>query len=138
MKRFWDKVRKTDQCWEWTSATTSAGYGAFYLNGQSSLAHRFSYEDAKGSVPKGLELDHLCQNKVCVNPDHLEPVTHQENIRRGMLTKRSKVCRKCGADLTNPNNLYKPFGANGRRCKQCLKDAVNQRYLTSKLKKGEL
>jgi hypothetical protein len=79
--RFWSKVDQGEDCWRWT-ACTSNGYGRFSVKRQPVLAHRFAYELLVGPIPEGLELDHLCRNRWCVNPDHLEPVTHDENVRR--------------------------------------------------------
>lgn len=78
-------------CWEWTGAVDLNGYGVVYGNGRMRKAHRVLYEKANGTVPHGLELDHLCRNRKCVNPDHLEPVTHRENILRGVGTAASRA-----------------------------------------------
>lgn len=77
-------VDKTESCWNWTGALTTAGYGSLTKNYQRMYAHRWSYEQHVGPIPEGLALDHLCRNRSCVNPDHLEPVTIGENVRRGM------------------------------------------------------
>lgn len=69
-------------CWVWQLSTYGTGYGQVNRGGRRTTAHRWYYEQRHGSVPEGLELDHTCENPLCVNPDHLEPVTHQENIRR--------------------------------------------------------
>lgn len=89
LSRLWPKVRKADGCWEWLATRTSNGYGQFWAGrysatGQPLLdsAHRVVYEALVGPIPAGLELDHLCRNAGCVNPAHLEPVTHAENVRR--------------------------------------------------------
>lgn len=83
-ERFWEKVNKTDSCWVWTAGANS-GYGCFYLTGgrKSTPAHRWAYEKIVDTIPEDLVLDHLCRNRLCVNPEHLEPVTHKENILRG-------------------------------------------------------
>lgn len=74
-------------CWIWDGRPQPLGYGTTKLNGRTIPAHQYVYEKIKGPVPEGLILDHLCRNPRCVNPDHLEPVTHAENIRRGNATK---------------------------------------------------
>lgn len=85
-ERFWAKVdRRSDaECWLWLAATAGAGYGQFGANGKSVRAHRYAYEALVGPIPDGLEIDHLCNIRLCVNPGHMEPVTHAENVRRGL------------------------------------------------------
>ncbi len=85
--RFWSKVDKTGACWNWIAGRSGSGYGSFLLNGSYRCAHVVSWEAVNGDVPDGMELDHLCRNQLCVRPDHLEPVTHAENVRRGMLSQ---------------------------------------------------
>jgi hypothetical protein len=81
--RFWAKVDARGPCWLWTAGQTSNGYGRFGLTSRDKrLAHRFAWELLIGQVPEGLQLDHLCRVRLCVNPDHLEPVTPQENWAR--------------------------------------------------------
>jgi len=84
--RFWRYVVKDANtgCWNWTGGTTK-GYGSFTYPGRSKCyAHRFSWEMHRWPIPEGLVVDHLCRNTICVNPDHLEPVTQGENVRRGV------------------------------------------------------
>ena len=69
-------------CWRWTGTRDRSGYGQMKYQGRRPGAHRVSYELFVGPVPEGLELDHLCRSPECVRPDHLEPVTHAENMRR--------------------------------------------------------
>ena len=86
LDRFVAKVERTEDCWLWTGASTALGYGQF-SGGQGRLvyAHRWSYEHHVGPIPEGLVIDHLCQTPSCVNPEHLEPVTQAENVRRTYL-----------------------------------------------------
>lgn len=82
--RFWAKVDKTETCWIWTAAV-DRGYGKFRWHGSMSAAHRVAYEVLVGPIPDGFTLDHVaerCGSKLCVNPDHLEPVTRGDNVRR--------------------------------------------------------
>ena len=81
--RFWEKVDKSGDCWEWTAARLPRGYGVFSWEQRQGYAHRFSYEQSVGPIPDGLEIDHLCRNPPCVRPDHLEAVTRRENMLRG-------------------------------------------------------
>jgi hypothetical protein len=83
-ERFWRQVKKPenkDGCWLWIGTGRGKGYGSFYYK-RNYMAHRISYELHKGKIGKGMQLDHLCRNKACVNPDHLEIVTNIENMRR--------------------------------------------------------
>lgn len=82
-ERFWPRVRKTETCWLWTGASDESGYGFFGAGNRVHRAHRWAYEDRFGPIPDGLVIDHLCRMPSCVNPDHLEAVTNQENLDRG-------------------------------------------------------
>lgn len=79
-ERFWGKVEKTDGCWLWSAGRDSGGYGSFYLNGRDTKAHRVSYELLVGPIPSGMDIDHRCFNRGCVNPAHLRAVTRKQNI----------------------------------------------------------
>ena len=76
-------------CWLWQRSTDQLGYGRFRRPGHHHYAHRMMWELRNGPVPDGLELDHLCRVRRCVNPKHLEPVTHSENMRRGYAARRA-------------------------------------------------
>ncbi len=89
--RFWVRVQKAAGCWLWTGDLNDRGYPTFaLLHDRTVYAHRYAYELLVGPIPEGLTLDHLCRVPACVNPDHLEPVTKAENIRRAARTRHEE------------------------------------------------
>lgn len=120
------KIRVTPTCWFWTGSTATNGYGNVYMTGKMRLAHRAIYELLVEPIPVGLVLDHLCRNRSCVNPDHLEPVTRSENAKRspeaGRFYRERTECLR-GHPFDEQNTYRTKDGK--RHCRAC--HAVRER-----------
>lgn len=117
--RFWGKVDKQPNgCWVWTGCIIRNGYGQC----RQAYVHRMAWEQIRGPIPPGLQLDHLCRNRACCNPDHLEPVTNRENVVRGFgptaINARKTECKR-GHAYTEENTYHYRDGR--RDCRVCMK-----------------
>lgn len=134
--RFWAKVNADGVCWEWDGRRHKLGYGQFSpRHGEPPVgAHQFAYEHLVGPVPEGLELDHLCRNRCCVCPEHLEPVTHLVNCQRSQRHyPTASTCRR-GHPFTPENTGHNPNGQ--RYCRTCKRAAWKARYIPESRPKG--
>lgn len=125
MKRFWAKVEKTPTCWLWLASRRRDGYGRFSLSkGRPVLAHRVAWEMARGPIPKGLQIDHLCRVRHCVRPDHMEIVTARTNVLRGdgPAAKHARKTHCIHGHKFTPKNTY--IWNGGRFCRACNLRAV--------------
>ena len=117
-------VHEETRCWVWTGSKNADGYASFGCFGIPGLkGHVIMYRIFKGDFPGGLELDHLCRNRTCVNPDHLEPVTTRENILKGngfgAINARKTHCPK-GHPYAGDNLYLTKIGR--RRCRTCMRE----------------
>jgi hypothetical protein len=120
-KRFWARVLIADGCWEWGGPRSDTGYGKFSISQRlHAKAHRWAWEWMNGPVPDGLSLDHLCRNRGCVNPWHMEPVTHAENVRRGRSGRFHGDKTHCPqGHAYDEANTYIVKVTGARQCRTC-------------------
>lgn len=136
------RIIQVDDCWQWSAALTTKGYARFAKrrpDGKRILAHRFSYEYYIAEIPEGLTIDHLCQNKWCVNPWHLEPVPNSVNIARRYDRTVTKVRDWDNGTCTNGHNLaivghYKKVRKSNVsfECKECRRNQRMRYYNRTK------
>jgi hypothetical protein len=129
------KVDPSSGCWVWKNVPSN-GYGYFGINGRTHRSHRLLYQEFNGEIPASLVCDHLCRNKACCNPKHIEPVTQAVNVQRGDLAGRplTPFCRH-GHRLT-PDNVYCAPSDGKRKCLECkrvLRKKQYQRFKQAKL-----
>ena len=146
MQRFWSKVNKNGpipsfntklgKCWIWQAAIFKSGYGAFGYLGKVVRAHRMAYLLKKGEIPAGLDLDHLCHVRRCVNPSHLEAVSRSVNLNRGfgpdIASRRWRLVKSCNRGHKYTPSNTRIYRNRYRICRQCARDSIRQRRSKAK------
>jgi hypothetical protein len=121
-QRVWRKITVTPAgCWQWDGRLEPTGYARVRVGKRMCLLHRWVYTTLVGPIPDGLECDHLCRNRACGNPSHIEPVTRRENLRRGYNTNAAKTACPQGHPYTPENTM---LTRGFRYCKQCNRAGV--------------
>jgi hypothetical protein len=137
LARFEDKIVRVPEsgCWMWAAALDRYGYGHVKLSGRLRASHRVSYEHHIGEIPAGMQIDHLCRVRCCVNPAHLEAVTHQENVRRGNggCVNAAKTHCAQGHKFSESNTYYDRLGR--RRCRECSRNSARARRIKHQLRR---
>lgn len=135
-EKFFKRIRKDESCWTWIGSLTKNGYGTICINGSNFLAHRVSYTIHKGKAENFKVIDHICRNRLCVNPEHLRMVDHRtnaiENSEKEDLRKR--VLCKAGHEFNEKNTYINKYG--GRQCRIC--KASNEIKRKSFIRKSEI
>lgn len=126
--RFWSKVDRSGECWVWLAGQATGGYGKFNDAGRTWRAHRWAYEAEVGPIPEGMHIDHLCRNRLCVRPDHLEPVEPLENVQRGDHGAETHCPKGHAYDAVNTYRTAQGW----RACRECMRtscrEAARARY----------
>jgi hypothetical protein len=116
-------------CWNWMISKGGGGYATTKINNVTVRIHRIIYEHYKGKIPPDLELDHLCRNRACINPEHLEAVSHRENAVRGI----SFVAENAAKGQCSNGHPYDMVDTDGhRRCSICLKEYQHNHYIKNR------
>jgi hypothetical protein len=125
-ERFWEKVDTSGDCWLWTAGVGKNGYGLFKPSDAdgTTTVHRYALSLAGRDIPEGMHVDHLCRNRLCVNPAHLDVVTQAENNRRAMAARPTPTACKYGHALTSDN--LKPRENGRTRCAECQRRAARE------------
>jgi hypothetical protein len=136
-ERFWRRVQKggPDDCWLWLGATNGSGYGVTTRGGRATrvYAHRLAWELERGPIPEGLEIDHICRTRSCVNVRHMATVSHRENNRRSPFVVSTIAAHRTHCPAGHPYdaaNTYRPPGApTSRMCRACMaiREAARER-----------
>lgn len=126
--------RGDDQCWEWRGAIDDGGYGSLRIKQRTHRAHRLVYELLVGAIPNGLELDHLCRNRACCNPAHLEPVTKRENALRGIspMAQLARATHCVNGHPFDETNTGRASTRPGRICLTCRRRRARGYYWARK------
>jgi hypothetical protein len=128
-ERFFAKVDATGDCWEWLANRDKDGYGKLKVANVTYRAHRYVWELMVGPIPDGLVIDHLCRNRGCVNPDHMEPVTVAENLHRGFSIQAQNARR----ERCPRGHEYRHTQGNGwRHCHECNNQKRRERRARAK------
>jgi len=130
VSRFFAKFKMGRGCWQWRGSVTDKGYGHFHMDGKGYQAHRVAYMLFVSKIPDGKCIDHLCRNRACVNPNHLEVVTWKENILRGIgfsaVNSRKTRCIR-GHKLSGHNLIIRSYDGT-RMCRQCANYTARKGY----------
>ena len=125
-------------CTVWRRYRTPKGYGLITVDGKKRRVHQVAYELVNGPVPPGLEIDHLCRNHACLDPEHLEAVTHRENMLRGVSFNGQKTHCTHGHEFTEANTRWLSRIGGGRNCRTCQRTRARARYAAKHTRKTSI